>query len=262
MDLQLKNKVALVAASSKGIGYTCAEALLREGAKVTICARNKEVLEAAKADLVTINQNVLSVVADVSSYADIKNLVKKTNEHFGGLDILVTNAGGPKHGSFLELDDKEWKKTLELNLMSAVRLIRESLPYLKKSESGRIINISSIAAKQPMPEFVLSSSVRVGIHGLTSSLVVELGKYGITINNVMPGYTLTDRMKNIYSEKAAEAGKSLDEIISEISGNIPIKRIGKPEDVASLVTFLASKQAGYITGTSITIDGGVTKTVF
>jgi len=263
MDLGIKGKVALVAASSKGLGRASAETMAQEGAKVTICARDAEALEATKNEIVSATgAEVLAVAADMTKAGDIENVVQKTVERFGGLNILVCNAGGPPAGYFMDFDDAQWEAAFNLTMMSTVRLIRAALPYMQKAQGGRIINITSMSVKQPLENLVLSNSIRAAVHGLAKTLADQIGPHGITINNVMPGYTLTDRMNQLFFDSAAKSGKTVDEVMSALSKPVPMRRIGTPEDFGALVTFLASEQAGYITGASIPVDGGVIKAAF
>lgn len=195
MDLGLKNKSALVAASSKGLGRACAEALATEGAGVAICARNEADLEKAREELSRkTGTDILAVAADMTKPDDIKGLVEKTVAYFGNLHILVTNAGGPPGGDFFEFDDTAWFDAFELSVMSTVRLIHAAVPHMQTIKWGRIINITSLSVKEPLPPLVLSNATRPSVHGLSKTLANQLGKDGITINNIMPGYTRTDRI--------------------------------------------------------------------
>ncbi|MCB0208416.1 MAG: SDR family oxidoreductase [Anaerolineae bacterium] len=263
MDLGLKDKVALVAASSKGLGRASAEAMAQEGAKVTICARNEAELMAAR-DAIASNTGaeVLAVNADMTNTEDITNVVQQTVEHFGGLHILVTNAGGPPAGYFLDFDDDQWEKAFNLSMMSGVRLIRAALPHMRQAGWGRIINITSLSVKEPIDNLVLSNSIRASVHGLAKTLASQLGKDGITVNNVMPGYTQTDRVNQLVEVNAQKSGRSTQEILEGLAAPIPVGRVGQPEEFGALVAFLASERAGYITGASIPIDGGLIKAAF
>ncbi len=263
MDLGLKDKIAIVTASSKGLGKACAVGLAREGAKVVICARNLTDLEKAKAEIEnSSNNDVLAVQADVTNYDDIKKLVNSTVERFGTIHILVTNAGGPPAGYFESFSDEDWNNAFNLNFMSTVRLIREVLPFMKSQRWGRIINITSVTVKQPIDNLILSNSIRMSVLGLSKTLALQLAKYNILINNVAPGYTLTDRVKFILEQRAKDTGKTIEEVKSELAKDIPLGRLAEPEELANLVVFLASERASYITGATIPVDGGWIKGIY
>jgi 3-oxoacyl-[acyl-carrier protein] reductase len=263
MDLGIKDKVTLVAASSKGLGRASAETMAQEGAKVTICARDADALNATKKEIAAATgAEVLAVAADMTKAGDIESVVQKTVDHFGGLHILVCNAGGPPAGYFMDFDDAQWQAAFNLTMMSTVRLIRAALPHMQKAGWGRIINITSMSVKQPLENLVLSNSIRAAVHGLAKTLADQIGPHGITINNVMPGYTLTDRMSQLFFDNAAKSGKTVEQVMNDLAKPVPMRRIGTPEDFGALVTFLASEQAGYITGASIPVDGGVIKAAF
>jgi len=264
MDLGLKGKVALVLAASKGIGRASAAALATEGAFVSIGARDRQTLEQAAQEIQhTSGSRVLAVPTDVRKSEDIEAIVATTIRQFGHIDILVNNAGGPPFGTFEMLDDAQWQAAFDLTLLSAVRLIRQVLPHMRQTGSGRIINIVSTSVKQPIDGLLLSNSLRLGVIGLAKTLSRELAPYLITINNVCPGRILTDRLRQGSSVKRKiEQGMSEEEALEGEADDIPLKRIGKPEELAALVAFLASEQAGYITGTTIQVDGGLTRALF
>jgi len=262
MDLGLSNKVALVAASSKGLGRACAEALAAEGAKVTICARNSEALNATRDAIAATGAEVLAIPADMTDVEDIQQVVQQTVDHFGGLHILVTNAGGPPAGYFPDFDDVAWQAAFNLSMMSGVRLIRAALPYMQEAQWGRIINITSVSVKEPIDSLVLSNSIRASVHGLTKTLAGQIGKDGITINNVMPGFTQTDRINQLAASNAEKSGQTKEEVLASMGKPIPLGRIGQPEEFGALVAFLASEKASYITGVSIPVDGGFIKASF
>ncbi len=262
MDLGLKGKIALVAASSKGLGRASAEAMAAEGAKVTICARNEEALNATRDAMVANGAEVLAIPADMTKPDDINNIVQQTVDHFGGLDILVTNAGGPPAGFFPDFDDEAWQAAFNLTMMSNVRLIRAALPHMQKAGWGRIINITSISIKEPVDSLVLSNSIRASVHGLAKTLATQIGSDGITVNNVMPGYTQTDRVNQIVAANAEKSGKSEAEILAGLGDPIPLGRVGQPEEFGAVVAFIASEKASYITGASIPVDGGWIKASF
>jgi len=257
MDLGLKGKVALVAAASKGLGKAAALELAREGARVAICARTEATLWAAAADIEgATGGEVLAVVADLSDADDVERLVQTTVDRFGRLDILVTNAGGPPSGYFLDLSDDAWHATVELTLMSAVRLCRAAVPHMRKHGWGRIVNITSVSVKQPIDNLLLSNALRSGVVGLAKTLSNHFAGDGITVNSVCPGWTLTDRVAELFAARARDEGVSVEEAERQVTADIPLGRMGQPEELAALIAFLASERAGYITGTVIQVDGG------
>jgi 3-oxoacyl-[acyl-carrier protein] reductase len=262
MDLGLTGKVALVAASSKGLGRASAEALAAEGAKVTICARDEQKLYETRDEMLAAGYDVLAVPADMTRAQDIEAVVVKTVECFGGLQVLVTNAGGPPPGYFPDFDDEQWESAFNLTLMSTVRLIRSGLPYMQMAGWGRIINITSISVKEPVDSLLLSNSVRTAVHGLSKTLANQLAKDGITVNNVMPGYTLTDRVQQLAEANAAKQGITPEEFLANLGNPIPVGRVGQPEEFGAVVAFLASDKATYVNGVSIPVDGGFIKASF
>ncbi len=263
MDLGISGKIALVAASSQGLGKAVASGLAAEGVNVVICARDKNTLENAQAEIQSqTNSKVLALQADLTRYEDIKKLVAKTIEQFGTIHILVINAGGPPAGFFEDMTDEKWQQAFELTLMSSVRLTREVLPFMKTQKWGRIINITSVSVKQPIDELLLSNSVRLSILGWAKTLSNQVAKDGILINNVCPGWTRTGRVQELIQSRAELQGKTPDAIDRIITSGIPIGRMGKPEELANLVVFLASERASYLTGTSIQVDGGAVRGVY
>ncbi len=267
MDLGLRGRVAMVGGASQGIGRATAKMLAAEGCRVVMAARGEaalaESVSALKASLANSPGGgaVIAVPCDMSSPADIKRLVARTVAEFGGIDIIVNNAGGPPLGTFEQHDDEAWRKAFDTNLMSVVWMVRESLPYLKQSAQGRIINITSTAVKEPIEGLILSNSVRLGTTGLAKTLSRELGPHGITVNNVGPGLTLTDRIRPLFETQAKAQGRSFDDVRAEREARIPVRRLGLPEDVAAMIVFLASAQARQISGQTILVDGGATGAV-
>ncbi len=263
MNLGLKNKIALVTASSKGLGRASATALAVEGAKVAICARDEKTLRAAADEIATATgSEVLAVPADVTNGRDIRQVVKETVNHFGGLQILVTNAGGPPTGYFEDFDDKQWQEVFNLTMMSVVRLIRAAVPHMQNQAWGRIINITSVSVKEPLDNLIFSNSIRAAVHGLAKTLANQLGKYGITVNNVMPGTIRTDRIEQLAEYTANQTGQSATEVLAKMGQDAPLGRIGQPEELGALVAFLASERASYINGVSIPVDGGRIRSAF
>ncbi|NNK88058.1 MAG: SDR family oxidoreductase [Flavobacteriaceae bacterium] len=248
MDLGLTAKTALVAASSKGLGKAIATELIKEGVRVAICGRNQNDLQRTREELEALaGSEVIAFQTDLSLESERLALVDDVLRHFGKIDILVTNTGGPPPGTFESFDHSDWQDAFELLMGSATTLIRQVLPGMKSQQWGRIIMVSSVAVMQPVDKLILSNAVRSSLLGLMKSLANELGEFNITVNNVMPGYTRTDRLSQLI-EKNPEIKAVVDEI--------PLGRFGKPEEFAAAVTFLASQRASYITGASLAIDGG------
>jgi len=263
MDSGIKDKVAIVCASSKGLGKAVALGLAREGVKLTLCARGKDDLDQACREIVSeTGADVLAIECDVSKTADIKKVVDETVKKYKRIDILVNNAGGPPTGTFLDFSLEDWQKAIELNLFSTITFSREALPFMKEQRWGRIINITSVAVKQPIDGLILSNTARAGVIGLAKTLSNEFGPYNITVNNVCPGRILTDRITHLAGEKAKREGTSVEDALTAMETDVPLRRIGRPEELASLVVFLASEKASYITGTTIQVDGGLTKGIF
>ncbi|MFW9970861.1 MAG: SDR family oxidoreductase [Candidatus Odinarchaeota archaeon] len=267
MDLGLENKVALVLASSKGLGLACAGGFYEEGANVVICSRSEKNLKIAKEKIENrgsknSNNQILSVVADLLNENEIEILVEKTLKEFGRIDILVHNAGGPPSGPIDKITKDEWEDSIDLNLLSLVRITNLIIPIMKKQNSGRIIAITSVSVKQPLNNLVLSNTTRLGVVGFAKTLANEYGCHNILMNVVCPGPTLTDRMKELINETVEDTGKSYEEIEKTWIDPIPLGRLGKPEELANLVVVLASEKASYITGTAIQVDGGFSKGPF
>jgi 3-oxoacyl-[acyl-carrier protein] reductase len=265
VDLGIHDRVALVCAASRGLGKAAAIGFAREGAHVVLCARNRKRLrEAAKeiSGAAVEGVRVIPLVADLTKPQQIRTLVKRVLKEFGRIDILVTNAGGPPVASFADLDDDLWRQGVDLTFLSTVRCIREVLPHMQKRRWGRIINITSIAAKQPIADLVVSSALRPGILGLSRVLATQYAQEGILINSVAPGYFLTDRQKEIGTARAAQKGVSLEEYLTQAAVDIPVRRLGTPEELADVIVFLGSERASYLNGTTISVDGGLMKGLF
>ena len=257
MDLGLRDRVALVAASSQGLGRACALELAREGAQVVICGRRDGRLsEAAGQIRAATGSQVLPLRADLTDAAQIEHLVSETMRRYERIDVLVTNNGGPPAGFFDDFADDAWLKAHQLTLLSAVRLIRAVLPAMRAQKWGRIVNITSVSVKQPIDNLLLSNVYRPGVVGLAKTLASQLAEEGITINNVAPGYTRTDRVLELAEARARDEDKAVEEVLETTTAGFPMKRMGEPEELAALVAFLASDQASYITGTTIPVDGG------
>lgn len=260
MDLQLENRIALVAAASKGLGYATALQLAKEGALVAICSRDEAHLNAATDSIRTeTGSPVLGVPADVTKAEDVTRLVRHVTDEFGGLDILVTNAGGPPSAAFEDVTDEMWINAVHLNLMSAVRLIRAALPHLRLSTAPAVLTITSYSVKQPIPNLVLSNSIRMAVIGLTKTLALELGGEGIRFNSILPGWTETERVYDLMEARALRNETTVEEEIAGQSGESALNRMATPQEFANMATFLCSPAASYVTGVMLPVDGGITK---
>jgi 3-oxoacyl-[acyl-carrier protein] reductase len=257
MDLGLTGKIALVAAASQGLGRAVAEELAAEGASLIICARrDKEITDVAAEIENSFGVPVLGVRADLTVREDVENLVARGVEKFGRIDILVTNTGGPPAGRFEDLGAEVWQNAFELLLRSAVDLTRLVLPQMKANGWGRILNVTSIAVKQPVENLMLSNSLRAAVTGMARTLANEVAEHGITVNNILPGYTLTERVEELARTLAKKQNTTADAIRETWEHEIPMRRLGTPREFAALAAFLVSERASYITGTSIPVDGG------
>jgi 3-oxoacyl-[acyl-carrier protein] reductase len=260
MDLGLKNRVALVAASSQGIGLATAEAFAAEGCRVAICARNAERLNAAAEKIKKrYRVEVIADAFDVSDPAAVSHFVADVAAKFGSVDICVTNAGGPPAKGFLACTLEEWQRAIEFNFLSTVYFAREVIPHMQRQRWGRIITITSITTKQPVADLVLSNAVRAAVVGLVKSLANEFGKDGILVNNVGPGFTATERLKDLARTRATSSGKSQQELFDGWAADAPLKRLGDPREVAETIVWLASERASYVTGQTFLVDGGLYK---
>jgi 3-oxoacyl-[acyl-carrier protein] reductase len=260
MDLGLKNKVALVAAASHGLGKASAFAFAREGAHVVICSRNEESVKKTAEEIRTATgATVVSVAADVSRKEDIQRFVQTAISEFGTIHVLVNNAGGPPTGHILSMAEEEWSKGIQLTLMSVIRLVREVLPFMEKQHWGRIISIVSIVAKQPINELLISATLRPGILGLSKVLSNQYAKDNITVNTVCPGLVRTKRQEVLSVSRAADKNMTLEEYLADSAKAIPAGRLGSPEEIGNVVAFLASEQASYINGVNLLVDGGAAR---
>jgi len=258
MDLGIKGKVALVAASSKGIGKAIAFALADEGVNLSIFSRSEDEIERTASEIRTrFDTHVLASAADVTNTGQIDRVIEETVKTLGGIDILINNAGGPPFGFFEDFESPDWQNALELNLLSGIYLAKKVVPLMKKKNWGRIVNITSIAVKQPIDGLILSNTSRAGLIGFSKTLSNELAKDNILVNNICPGRIYTDRIKALAEKRAAHSGIEYEEAIEEMGKDIPLQRIGTPEELAALACFLASEKASYMTGTTIQVDGGL-----
>ena len=263
MDLGLKNKRAFLAGSSRGLGFATALTLAREGCKVVVNSRDEEKVRVA-AEKITSETGIQAhgIAGDVSNASTAEALIKSVVETLGSLDILITNAGGPPAGSFEAFDEEAWQKAVDSSFMSHVRLIRAALPHLRNSASPSVLTITSYTVKQPLPNLVLSNSVRAATVGLTKSLAMELGKENIRFNSIMPGWTMTERVEELMAFRAKNNNTTAEDEIAKQTAEIPLGRVGQPQEFANAAAFLVSPAASFIHGVSLAVDGGITKSAF
>ena len=256
MDLGLKGRVAFVAAASQGLGRAIAEELAREGARVAICARSERIHDVATEIGAAHGAETLGIVADVSVPTDVERAVAETVARFGAVEILVTNAGGPPPGPFESHSPEAWQKAVALNLDSVVNLTRAVLPGMKSRRWGRILNVTSIAVKQPVDGLILSNSVRAAVTGFARTLANEVAAFGITVNCLLPGYTRTERLDGLAAHNAKAKGITTEQAFGAWEQQIPMGRVGEPREFAAFAAFLASERASYVTAQSVAVDGG------
>lgn len=259
MDLELNQKVALVAASSSGLGKAVAIGLAKEGADIIICSRDSDKLKLVTEKIQKMERRSLAIPTELTQYSQVQNLVTRSIEYFGKIDILVANCGGPPSGGFLDFSIEDWKQAIDLNLMSTIYLCKEVIPHMIKQQAGRIIMITSVAVKQPIQGLILSNVARSGVAGLAKSLSNEFGKNNILVNIVCPGYTQTKRVEQLAASMSSKQGIEPNEIIQNWAKQNALGRIATPEEFANVVVFLASEKASHLTGTAIQIDGGYVK---
>ena len=265
MNLNLKNKNAIVCASSQGLGKAAAIDLAKEGVNLAICSRDQEKIDKAKEEILQKTEHNIKVIAlkaDLDSLVDIQIFLREVEQSLGEIDILINNTGGPPPSTFEQISDEDWQNAFNSTMMSAIRLSRALVPNMKKKEWGRIINISSVSVKTPVNGLFLSNSLRMGVLGWAKALADELAAHGITVNTVCPGYTRTERVEAILEAQSSSSGLSKEEIEKTIADNIPMKRVGEAEDLAGLITFLASEKANYMTGLAVQVDGGSARTFY
>jgi 3-oxoacyl-[acyl-carrier protein] reductase len=252
--------VAAVAAASRGLGRATAQALAAEGAAVALCGRDAgRVQEAAQAIAAASGSRTLAVAADVARPEDCRRFVESAAAELGRLDVLVTNTGGPRPGGFEAVGEADWEAALASTLANVVRLVRAAVPHMRRNRWGRVVNIASLSAKQPLPGLVLSNAFRPAIVGLSKTLAEELAPDGILVNTVCPGYTRTDRLDELARHRAAAAGTTQEQVLADLARDVPLGRVAEPAEFAAVVAFLCSERASYLTGATIAVDGGATR---
>jgi 3-oxoacyl-[acyl-carrier protein] reductase len=257
LDLLLTDRVALVTAASQGLGYATALQFAREGTRVAICSREAErVNAAANAITAETGQPVLAIAADVTDPHDVDRMISQVIDDYGGLDILITNSGGPPSARFEELDDAAWQSSVDLLLLSTVRMIRAALPHLRKSTAAAVLTITSLSVIQPIPNLVLSNSIRLAVIGLTKTLALELGPENIRVNSILPGWTDTGRISDLLEARAQRNNTTLEEEVRKQSDASPLGRMATPQEFADVATFLCSPRASYLTGVMLPVEGG------
>ena len=262
MDFGIRNRVAMVAAASKGLGRAIAEALAAEGCRVSICSRSEASMADARAAIESAGGEVLAVACDVSKAADLQRWSEATIARFGQVDILVTNTGGPPAAPFLALTEDQWREGVDSTMMNVVRLCRLVIPDMQKRKWGRILNLTSLVAKQPTEVLTVSSTLRAGLSALTKTLADQVAADGILVNAILPGHFLTDRQIHLAEVRAKTDGITPEEYLARGVHAIPLKRYGKPEELANVAAFLCSERASFVTGASIVVDGGQTRFTF
>lgn len=260
MDLGIKGRVAIIAASSQGIGFATAEAFATEGCRVAMCARHPQTLQAAAEKIRKKHlAEVFAEAFDVTDAGAVSRFVAAVASKFGSVDICVTNAGGPPAKGFLAASIEDWQRAIDANFLSTVHFAREVIPHMQRKKWGRFITITSITTKQPVADLVLSNAVRAAVVGLVKSLANEFGKDGILVNNVGPGFTATDRLKELAKARSAASGKPEHEFLDAWAADAPVKRLGEPRELADTIVWLASERASYVTGQTVLVDGGMYK---
>ena len=257
MDLGIKGRVAMVAASSKGLGRAAAIALAKEGCNVSICGRHEDTLTAVRAELERLSVRVSSSVCDVSSADDLKRWYETTKAELGEVDILVTNTGGPPAARFLALEEFQWRDGIESTLMNVVRLSKLVLPSMQERKWGRVVHITSLVAKQPVDLLTISSTLRAGLSALTKTMSNQVAADNVLVNALLPGHIMTDRQKHLAEVRSKEQNKSIEQVKAEGEQLIPMRRYGRPEEVGEVIAFLCSERASYLTGVSLQVDGGI-----
>lgn len=263
MDLGLTGKVTIVAAASSGLGKATALELAAEGARVVVTARNEERLRATAAEIQSVcGAEVLAIPGDVTNEDHVRKLISATASELGSIDVLVANAGGPPAGFFDDFNSQDYRGAVELNLISTINLCRYTVPHMRKRRWGRIVAITSIAAKQPVENLILSNTARAGVLGFMKSLSQQIAAAGITANTVCPGYHLTERLRSLSTSIAQNEGVNVEDVYARWAASTPMKRIGDPKELAAVVAFLCSERAGYLTGSVIQVDGGAYRALY
>ena len=264
MDFGIEGRVAMIAAASKGLGRAAATALAKEGCRVSICGRSAEGLEAARAAIVADvpGARVLTVPCDVARAEDLQAWHEATLQAFGPVDILVSNTGGPPAATFQDLTEEQWASGVQSTLMNAVRMSRLALPGMQARRWGRIVHLTSLVAKQPLPLLTISSALRAGLSALTRTMATEFAAQGVTVNALLPGHILTDRQVHLGEVRARAEGLTLDQAMAKGQAAIPMGRFGRPEEVGEVIAFLCSERASYLTGVSLQVDGGIIQGTF
>ncbi len=263
MDLGIRGRVAIVAAASSGLGKATAMELATEGARVVINARNEEQLQNTAGEIQSkTGAEVMAIAGDVTNEELVRQLVSETISQFGSVDVLIANAGGPPAGFFDDFSAQHYRDAVELNLISTINLCREAVPHMRERGWGRIVAITSIAAKQPVENLILSNTARAGVLGFMKSLSQQIAADGITVNTVCPGYHLTERLKSLSLSIAKNQGVSVEDVYARWAASTPMKRIGDPKEFGAVVAFLCSERASYLTGTVVQVDGGAYRALF
>ncbi len=258
MDLHLNGRIAAVAAASAGLGFASAYTLAAEGCDVAICARDNARLETAAERIRSeTGAQVLSLTVDMGTPSGPADFIGMAADHFGSLDIAIANAGGPPSGRFEAITNEEWEQAFQLNLQSTVRLFRAGLPHLSESDQGRLLAITSISARQPVENLLLSNAMRAGVHGTIKTLSREIADTGVTVNAVCPGVIQTDRVNELANQEAEQTGITFEEAHARRAATIPMGRLGDPMEFGAAVAFLCSRQAAFITGIALPVDGGI-----
>lgn len=262
MDLGLKGKVALVCGGSRGMGRAIVFRLAQEGCHLAVVARQSKDLKILANEIKrNFGVSVLAISSDLATVQHVPRTIRKVQNRFGKLHILINNAGGPPPGTFFEVSDADWKRAINQNLQSLIILTREAIPLMKKQNFGRILNIASQVIKEPLPGMILSNTVRSGVVAFAKTISHELASCGITVNTLCPGPIFTDRLKSLIQQKARKEKRTFQSVLREVQNAIPMRRIGSPEEFADMAVFLVSERASYITGTTIAVDGGITKSL-
>lgn len=262
MDLGLTGRVAVIGGGSKGLGRACADSLAREGAKLAICSRNPQELEAAAQEIrAAANADVLTVPGDLSQLDDIQRLIQTAVNHYGRLDILVANSGGPPEGRAADTNEETWHRAIDLALAFFIRIGREAAPHMRRRQWGRIVNILASTVYQPIDNLVTSGVTRMGAVAYAKSLADEVGRDNVLVNNVAPGFLMTERMRHIFETRSRETGQDLETVLTARAAAIPVGRFGRPEELGDFVAYLCSDKNTYVTGATILVDGGVVRSV-